>query len=143
MSFDPDALSALGGAVRRPQRRVTLPFLMRVGVAAGVAAAVCDLVVLLVADWRGWSTNPTGEVRVTALSVVLVCLVVAVLAALGAYAAARVTKHPPVWVAASGLVLLGASLVGLPPTLQAMHVIAGMWVIGWLTLAVRRGSHLP
>ncbi len=142
MSFDPDALSALGGGARRPQRRVTLPFLMRVGVAAGVAAAVCDLVVLLVADWRGWSVTPIGDVSVTALSVVLVCLVVGVLAGMCAYAAARVTKYPSAWVAAGGLVLLAASLLGLPPALQAMHVITAAWVIGWLTLAVRRGSHL-
>ncbi|MCU0279090.1 MAG: DUF6069 family protein [Candidatus Nanopelagicales bacterium] len=141
MSFDPDALSALAGPPKRPQRRVTLPFLIRLGVAAGLAAAVCNVVVLLIAQWQGWSTSVEAT-SVSALSVILVCLIVGCSAALGAYAAARVTKHPPVWVALSGAVLLLASLTGLPRSLQAMHLITGAWVITALTRAVRRGSHL-
>jgi Family of unknown function (DUF6069) len=118
-----------------------LPFLMRVGVAAGLAAAVCNLVVLLLAQWQGWPTS-VDSTPVSALSVVLVCLIVGCSAALGAYAAARVTKHPPVWVALSGAVLLVASMNDLPRVLQAMHLITGAWVVPSLTRAVRRGSHL-
>lgn len=142
MSFDPDALRALAGPAKRPQRKVTFAFLMRVGIAAGLAAAACNVVVLLIAQWQGWQTS-FGSTTVSALSVVLVCLIVGALGAVGAYTAARVTKHPPLWVALSGAVLLVASLNGLPVTLLAMHLITGGWVIAWLTRAVRRGSHLP
>lgn len=109
--------------------------------ASGVAAAVCDLVVWLVARGLGWSLQADDQ-QVAALSVIFVCLLVAVLAALGAYVATRVTRRPEIWVALLGLVLLVASIQGLPPALVAMHVIAGAWIIGWLTAAVRGGSHV-
>ncbi len=35
-----------------------------------------------------------------------------------------------------------ASVQGLPFALQVMHAITGMWVIGWLGMAVRGGTHL-
>lgn len=42
-----------------------------------------------------------------------------------------------------GVGILLASVQGLPLTLQVMHVITGAWVIGWLGVAVRGGTHLP
>lgn len=115
---------------------------MRVGLAAGLGAAVCDLLLLLLAQARGWQITPPQGQPVRAISVILVCLLVGALAAMGSYAAARVTKHPMLWVLLVGFILLVASVQGLPMTLQLMHTVAGVWVIGWLALAVRRGSHL-
>lgn len=117
-------------------------YLIRVGLGAAVAAAVCDVGVWLLATARGWSLI-VGDQQVMVLSVVLVCLLVGLLAGLGSYVAARVTKKPAVWVAAVGVALLIASVRGLPPTLTAMHVITGGWIIGWLVAAVRGGSHVP
>jgi hypothetical protein len=74
--------------------------------------------------------------------VVLVCLVVAALAALASYAAARVTKHPSLWVGVVGAGLLLASVQGLPLTLQIMHAVAAVWIVGWLARGVVGGSHL-
>lgn len=141
MGFDPDALAALGGSPRKSRPPSSLGYVTRIGVASGVAAAVCDLVVWLVARGLGWSLQADDQ-QVAALSVIFVCLLVAVLAALGAYVATRVTRRPGIWVALIGLVLLVASIQGLPPALVAMHVIAGAWIIGWLTAAVRGGSHV-
>ncbi len=140
--FDPDALRALGGRPHRPRRPATLPFLLRIGVAAGLAAAACDLVVLLLAAWQGWDLTVPGAPAVGPLGVVLVCVVVGVLAALGAYAAARVTKRPEIWVLTAGVGLWLASVQGLPRTLQVMHLIAAVWIVGWLARAVVRGSHV-
>ena len=142
MSFDPEALRVLGGRTQRPRRPVTAAYLVRVAVAAGLAAAVCDVVLLLVADWRGWDVTPPGADPVRPLGVVLVCLVVAVLASLATYAAARVTKHPSLWVGVVGAGLLLASVRDLPQTLQIMHAIAAVWIIGWLARAVHRGTHV-
>ncbi|MEZ5184804.1 MAG: hypothetical protein R2720_03580 [Candidatus Nanopelagicales bacterium] len=142
MSFEPAALRALGGKPPRRNRPVTAAYLVRLGLAAGLGAAICDLGLLLLAQARGWqSATPEGQ-PVRAMGVVLVCLLVGALAALGSYAAARVTKHPALWVVLVGVGLLVASVQGLPRTLVAMHLIAGVWIIGWLALAVRHGSHL-
>ena len=142
MSFDPDALRALGGSPPRPRRPVTAAFLLRVGLAAGLAAAGCNLVLLLVARAQGWDITPPGADPVQPLGVVLVCLVVAALAALAAYAAARVTKHPSLWVGVVGAGLLLASVQDLPLTLQIMHAVAAVWIVGWLARGVVGGSHL-
>lgn len=142
MSFDPGALRALGGGPRRSNRPVTAAFLVRVGVSAAVGAAVTNVIILLVARTRNWSTAPPEGPPVRPLSVILVCLLVGVLAALGAYVASRVTKHPVTWVVLSGIAVLVASIQALPVTLQVMHVVAGAWIIGWLARAVRGGSHL-
>jgi Na+/phosphate symporter len=121
---------------------VTAAFLLRVGLAAGLAAAGCDVVLLLVAWAQGWDVTPPGAAPVQPLGVVLVCLVVAALASLATYAAARVTKHPSLWVGVVGVGLLLASVQDLPPTLQIMHAVAAAWIIGWLARAVHRGTHL-
>lgn len=142
MSFDPEALQVLGGGPRRPRPPATLAFLLRIGVAAGVGSAVCDLILWLLAGAFQWDIQPSGGDRVQALSVVIVCLLVAVLAALAAYVAARVTRRPAIWVGLFGVVLLLASINGLPAALMAMHLVAGAWIIGWLCAAVRGGSHL-
>lgn len=142
MSFDPEALSALGGSRQRSRRPVTAAFLLRVGAAAGLAASGCNLFVLLAALRQGWDVAPPGTDPVRPLTVVLVCLLVGVLAGLGAYMAARVTKHPTLWVVVVGVVLLLASVPGLPPTLQVMHAVAAIWIVGWLARAVVGGSHL-
>lgn len=142
MTFDGQALRALGGEPERPRRPATAAFLLRVGLAAGLAAAGCNLLVLLLSQWRGWDTTPPDAPPVRPLGVVLVCLVVGLLAASGAYVAARVTKRPALWVAVAGAGLLLASVQNLPPALQVMHAITGAWVIGWLTRAVMRGSHV-
>lgn len=110
--------------------------------AAALAASGCNLLLLLVAMWRGWSITPPDAPPVRPLGIVLVCLVVGVLAGSGAYVATRVTKRPALWVAAAGIGLLLASVQGLPGALQVMHVITGIWVIGWLNRAVVRGSHV-
>lgn len=141
MSFDPQALEALGGAARAQRPPATIRFLLRIGVAAGVGAAVCDLVLWLVAGWRGWDIAPDGS-RIEAVGIVVVCVLVGVLAALGSYVAARVTRRPAIWVGFVGLLMLLASLQGLPPAVRAMHIVTGAWIIGWLTAAVRGGSHL-
>ncbi|MBK6762487.1 MAG: hypothetical protein IPG68_04065 [Micrococcales bacterium] len=116
--------------------------MLRIGVAAGLAAAACDLVVLLLAAWQGWDLTVPGAPAVGPLGVVLVCVVVGVLAALGAYAAARVTKRPEIWVLTAGVGLWLASVQGLPRTLQVVHLIAAVWIVGWLARAVVRGSHV-
>lgn len=115
---------------------------MRVGLAAGLGAAGCDLGLLLLAQARGWQITPPQGEQVRAMSVILLCLLVGALAAAGSYAAARVTKHPVLWVILVGVILLVASVQGLSMTLQVMHAVVGVWVIGWLALAVRGGSHL-
>lgn len=140
--FDPEALRALGGRPRRPRRPATLPFLLRVGVAAGLAAAVCDLLALLLARWQGWDVEVPEAPPVGPLAVIVVCVLVGVLAALGAYACARVTKRPEIWVGLAGAGLWLASVQGLPRALQVMHLIAAVWIVGWLARAVTRGSHL-
>ena len=141
-NFDPAALRALGGSPVRPRRPVTPGFLLRVGAAAGVAAAVCNVVVLLVAQWRQWDVTPAGSSPVEPLAVVVVCVLVGVLGALAAYVAARVTKRPALWVVIGGAGLWLASIAGLPRTLPVMHLIAALWIVGWLARAVLRGSHL-
>ena len=141
-NFDPAALRALGGSPVRPRRPVTPGFLLRVGAAAGVAAAVCNVVVLLVAQWRQWHVTSPDSSPVSPLAVVVVCVLVGVLGALAAYVAARVTKRPALWVVIGGAGLWLASIAGLPRTLQVMHLIAALWIVGWLARAVLRGSHL-
>ena len=140
--FDPQAVRSLGGRTVRPRRPVTAGFLLRVGAAAGLAAAVCNLLVLLVARWQGWDVTPPAAEPVQPLAVIVVCLVVGVLGALAAYVAARVTKRPAVWVVIGGAGLWLASIQDLPRTLQVMHLIAALWIVGWLARAVLRGSHL-
>ncbi len=140
--FDPQALRSLGGRTVRPRRPVTAGFLLRVGAAAGLAAAVCNLLVLLVARWQGWDVTPPAAEPVQPLAVIVVCLVVGVLGALAAYVAARVTKRPAVWVVIGGAGLWLASIQDLPRTLKVMHLIAALWIVGWLARAVLRGSHL-
>lgn len=142
MSFDPAALRSLAGRPQHRQRPATAAFLLRVGASAGIAAAACDLLVLLVGQWRGWELTAPGAQPVRPLGIVLVCLVVGVLAGLGAYIAARVTKHPSVWVVVVGVGLLIASVQNLPPALIVMHAITAAWVIGWLATAVLGGTHL-
>jgi hypothetical protein len=142
VGFDADELRRLGGDPPPRAQPVTAAYLLRVGLAAAVAAAGCNLVVLMVANLRGWSVAVEGREPVRALSVVLVCIVVGLLAALAAYVAARVTKRPAVWVLVAGVAILLASVQSLPSTLQVMHAITGVWVIGWLGLAVRGGTHL-
>jgi hypothetical protein len=142
VSFDPEALRALGGSAQPPRRPVTAAFLLRVGLAAGLAAAGCNLVLLLVARAPGWDVTPPGAGPVGPLAVVLVCLVVAALASLATYAAARVTKRPSLWVIVVGAGLLLASIQDLPPTLQIMHAVAAVWIVGWLARAVHRGTHV-
>jgi hypothetical protein len=143
VTFDPQALRALGGRERPAKRPATPRYLLRVGTAAGVGAAATNSVVWLLATWRGWLLEGSVGDAVGLLPVILVCVITGVVAALGAYAAARVTKHPALWVAVVGAVILLASVQGLPPALVAMHVVTGLWVIVWLTRATLRGSHLP
>lgn len=139
--MDPDALAALGGRPERSLPPVRLAYLLRIGAASGLAAAVCNTVLWLVARARGWSlTGDSTDVDV--LPVVLVSILAGVIAALGTYFAARTTKRPAVWTAVVGVGLLLASLGGLPPTLRVMHLVTGAWVITWLTAAVRGGSHV-
>lgn len=141
MGFDPDALASLGGGPRPAKSPAKASFLLRVGAAAGLGAAVCDLGVWLLAQGFDWSLQ-AGDQQVAALSVVIVCLLVGTLAGLGAYVAVRVTRKPAVWTAVVGLLLLAASITGLPPALIVMHLVAGAWIIGWLTAAVRGGTHV-
>ncbi len=115
---------------------------MKLGLATGLAAAACNLAVLLVARWRGWDLQPPGMAAVRPLSVVAVCVLVGFLAAVAAYVAARVTKHPAVWVVVGGAGLWLASIQDLPRTLQVMHAITALWIVGWLARAVLRGSHV-
>jgi hypothetical protein len=143
VGFDADELRRLGGDPPSRAQPVTAAYLVRIGLAAAVGAALCNLVVLTVASSRSWLIAVEDRQPVRALSVVLVCTVVGVLAALAAYVAARVTKRPAVWVVIAGVGILLASVQGLPLTLQVMHVITGAWVIGWLGVAVRGGTHLP
>lgn len=142
VSFDPDALRTLGGQGRRDRRPATLPFLLRLGTAAGLAAAGCNLALLLIAGWQDWDTTPPGGSPVQFLAVVAVSLLVGVLGALGAYATARVTKRPAWWVVIAGGVLLVASIQGLPSTLQVMHAVTAVWIVGWLARGVAGGSHV-
>jgi hypothetical protein len=142
VTFDPDALRDLGGRERPGRRPATPRFLLRVGTAAGIGAAATNAVVWLLATWGGWLLEAPDGTGVGLLPVILVCVITGVVAALGAYAAARVTKHPALWVAVVGGVLLLASVQGLAPTLVAMHVVTGVWVVGWLTRATLRGSYL-
>ena len=97
MSFDPAALRSLAGRPQHRQRPATAAFLLRVGASAGIAAAACDLLVLLVGQWRGWELTAPGAQPVRPLGIVLVCLVVGVLAGLGAYIAAHEAAGQP-WV---------------------------------------------
>lgn len=143
MTFDPEALRALGGRGRPGRRPATPRFLLRVGTAAGIGAAATNAVVWLLATWRGWLLEAPDGTAVGLLPVILVCVITGLVAALGAYVAARVTKHPALWVAVLGAMLLLASVQELPPALVAMHVVTGVWVVGWLTRATLRGSHLP
>jgi hypothetical protein len=140
--FDPEALRSLGGRPTRPHRPVTPGFLLRVGAAAGLAAAVCNVGLLLIAGWQGWDVQPPGAADVRPLAVVAVCVLVGVLGALASYVAARVTKRPALWVVIGGAGLWLASVQNLPRTLQAMHLVAALWIVGWLARAVLRGSHL-
>ncbi len=142
MGFDADELRRLGGDPPPRSQPVTATYLLRVGLAAAVGAALCNVVVLMVANNRAWSVAVEGLEPVRALSVVLVCSLVGLLAALATYVAARVTKRPAVWVVVAGVGILLASVQGLPPTLQVMHAITGVWVIAWLGMAVRGGTHL-
>ena len=142
MTFDPETLRSLGGPPRPRPRPATPRFLLRVGTAAGIGAAVTNTAVWLLATWRGWSLQAPDGSSVGLLPVILVCVLAGVVGALGAYAAARVAKHPAVWVAVVGTGLLTASVQGLPATLAAMHVVTGLWVVGWLSGATIRGSHL-
>jgi len=141
VSFDPAALRRLGGPKRRPERPATLGFLLRIGVAAGVAAALCGVVLLLTARAAGWDTTVDGT-ALQPFGVVGVCLVVGVLAALGTYVAARVTVRPEVWVTIAGALIFAASLPGLPPAVIALHSLAAVWIVGSLAWGVRGGSHL-
>lgn len=141
MSFDPAALRRLAGSGQRPPKPATAGFLVRVGVAAGLAAALCDVVLLLVARAAGWLTEVDGA-AIEPLAVVVVCVLTGFLAGLGAYVAARVTRRPSLWVAVVGAVLWLASIQGLQPAVLALHSVAAAWIVGWLTYAVRRGSHL-
>ncbi len=141
MSFDPAALGQLAGPVRHRPRPVRVSFLLRVGAASAIAAALCDVVLLLVARAAGWDTAVDGR-PVQPLAVVGVCLIVGVLAALACYVAARVTKRPALWVALAGGVLWLASIQQVPPVVLAMHTIAAVWIVGLLTRAVRAGTHL-
>jgi hypothetical protein len=142
VSFDPDALRALGGRPRRVRRPVTAAYLVRVGLAAGLAAAGCNLCVWIVGRNAQWDLTPPTSSPVRPLAIAALCLLVGLLAALASYVCARVTKHPAVWVALVGSVLTAASLTGLPPALAAMHLVTGAWIVGWLTLAARGGSHV-
>lgn len=141
VSFDPQALRALGGRPPTARRPVEAAFLLRVGAAAGVAAALCDVIILTVARSADWDTIVAGQ-AIEPLPVVLVCLVIGLLGALGAYVAARVTKRPSLWVAVAGALLWLASVQDLPPAVMALHTIAAIWIVGWLAYAVRGGTHL-
>lgn len=141
MSFDPAALRRLGGPARRPTKPVTVGFLLRIGLASGVAAALCAIVLLLTARAAGWDTTVDGT-AVQPVGIVGVCLVVGLFGAFGAYVAARVTMRPSLWVAVAGSVLCAASLPGLPPAVLALHLTTGAIVVGLLAWAVRGGSHL-
>jgi hypothetical protein len=143
VSFDPDALRALGGRERPGRRPATARFLLRVGTAAGIGAALTDAAIWLLASRLGWDLTAPDGTGVGPFPVILLCVTIGVMAALGAYVAARVTKRPALWVGAVGTGLLVASVQGLPPTLVVMHVAAAIWVVGWLTRATVRGSHLP
>lgn len=141
MSFDPVALGRLGGPNRRPGTPATLRFLLRIGLAAAVAAALVDLVLLTGARAAGWDTTVDGT-TVQPVGVVGVCLVVGVIGAFGAYVAARVTVRPALWVLLAGAGICAASLPGLPPAILALHVVTALLVVGLLARAVRGGSHL-
>lgn len=141
VSFDPQTLRALGGSALPARRPVKAAFLLRVGAGAGVAAALCDVVLLLTADAAGWDTTVNGQ-AVRPLAVVLVCVLVGLMAAVAAYVAARVTKHPGMWTALAGCLLWLASIQDLPVAVVGLHTIAAIWIVGWLTRAVWGGSHL-
>ena len=141
MSFDPQRLRALGGRTSPSRRPVKAAFLLRVGAGAGVAAALCDVVLLLIAGAAGWDVTVDGQ-AVRPLSVILVCVIVGLMAALAAYVAARVTKHPGIWTALAGSLLWLASIQDLPAAVVGLHTIAALWIVGWLTRAVWGGSHL-
>jgi hypothetical protein len=102
---------------------------------------LCNVLLLLIAQGLGWDTTVDGQ-SVQPLAVALVCVVVAALAALGAYAAARVTKRPALWVVLAGGAMWLASVQGLPPAVIGLHTVAALWIVGWLTRAVRGGTHL-
>lgn len=142
MSFDPTALRRLAGPKRRATTPATLAFLLRIGTAAGVGAALSAVVLLLTARAAGWDTTVDGT-AIQPFGVVGVCVIVSVLAALGTYVAARVTARPEVWVIIAGAGLFAASLPGIPPAVIAMHTVTALWVVGLLAWAVRGGSHLP
>jgi hypothetical protein len=141
VSFDPAELDRLSGPRRRRNRPVAAAFLFRVGLAAGVAAALCNVLLLLVAQGLSWDVTVDGQ-SVQPMAVVVVCVLVAALAALGAYAAARMTKRPALWVVLAGIALWLASLQGLPPAVISLHTVAALWIVGWLARAVRGGTHL-
>ncbi len=141
MSFDPQALRSLGGRRKLARRPVTVAFVLRVGIAAGVAAALCDVVLLLVARWAGWETRVDNQ-PIEPLPVVVVCVLVGALGALGAYVAARVTKRPSLWVVVAGTLLWLASVQQVPAAVVLLHTVAALWIVGWLAFAVRGGSHL-
>ena len=131
VGFDADELRRLGGDPPPRAQPVTAAYLVRIGLAAAVGAALCNLVVLTVASSRSWLIAVEDRQPVRALSVVLVCTVVGVLAAFAAYVAARVTKRPAVWVVIAGWESCWRRSRAFR-SLQVMHVITGAWVIGWL-----------
>jgi hypothetical protein len=141
VSFDPQTLRSLGGRATPTRPPVAAAFLLRVGISAGVAAALCDVVLLLIARGAGWDTSVDGQ-SIEPLPVVLVSVLVGLLAAVATYVAARVTKRPSLWVALAGAGLWLASIQDLPPAIVALHTVTAVWVVGWLTFAVRGGSHL-
>lgn len=141
MSFDPAALRRLSGRHQSTPRPAAARFLLRVGAAAGVAAALCDVLLLLVARAAGWDTTVDGT-AVEPLAVVVVCVLTGVLAGLASYLAARVTRRPSLWVGLAGAALWLASIQQVPPAVLAMHTVAALWIVGWLTRAVWRGSHV-
>lgn len=141
MTFDPEAIQRLSGPRRRPRPPASLPYLLRVGAASGLAAALCAVVILLAARAAGWDTSVQGT-ALQPLPVVAVCLIVGVLGALGTYVAARVTRRPDVWVALAGAGIYLASVQGVPTAVLAMHSVTAVLVVGWLAAAVRGGSHL-
>lgn len=141
MTFDPEALAKLSGPDRPAAQPVPARFLIRVGLAAGLAAALCNVVLFLVGRGADWDLT-VDDMEVRPLPVVIVCLVVGMLAAVASYVAARVTKRPAVWVAVAGTGLWLASIQAVPPAVAAMHTVAALWIVGFLTKAVRGGTHL-
>jgi hypothetical protein len=141
VTFDPEAIRRLGGPRRIARPAASLAYLVRVGAGAGLAAALCNVALLLVSRAAGWDTS-VDATALQPLPVVVVSLSTGVLAGLGAYAAARVTKRPDVWTCGAGALLYAASLPGLPAAVLAMHTITALWVVGWLAVAVRGGTHL-